>query len=68
MGKTKAPKPEMKFELSENAKKIIGGMEKVKQDLLAFKRSKNSPIVVMREGRIVNLDPFTLQEIKGDVK
>ena len=54
----------MKFELSENVKKIIDGMEKVKQDLLAFKRSKNSPIVVMREGRIVNLDPFTLEEIK----
>ena len=68
MGKTKAPKPEMKFELSENAKKIIDGMEKVKQDLLAFKRSKNSPLGVMRECRIVNLDPFTLQEIKGEVE
>ena len=64
MGKTKASRPEMKFELSENVKKIVDGMEKVKQDLLAFKRSKNSPIVVMREGRIVNLDPFTLEEIK----
>jgi len=55
----------MKFELSEHAKKIIDGMEKVKQDLLAFKRSKNSPLVVMREGRIINLDPFTLEEIKN---
>ncbi len=50
--------------LSENAIKIINNMDKVWKDLLAFKRSKNSPIVVMREGRIVNLDPFTLEEIK----
>ncbi|MEN9859401.1 MAG: hypothetical protein RIT50_1523 [Bacteroidota bacterium] len=68
MGKTKAPKPEMKFELSENAKKIIDGMEKVKQDLLVLKRSKNSPLVVMREGRIVNLDPYALEEIKAESK
>ena len=64
MGKTKEPKQTMNVELSLTAKKIIAGMQKVKQDLLAFKRSKNSPIVVMREGRIVNLDPFTLEEIK----
>ena len=51
-------------ELSENALKIINNMDKVWKDLLAFKRSKNSPLVVMREGRIVNLDPFTLEEIK----
>ncbi len=68
MGKTKAPKPEMKFELSENAKKIIDGMEKVKQDLLVLKRSKNSPLVVMREGWIVNLDPYALEEIKAESK
>ena len=54
------------LQLSENAMKIINNMDKVMKDLLEFKRSKNSPLVVMREGRIVNLDPFTLQEIKGE--
>lgn len=52
------------LQLSENAMKIINNMDKVMKDLLEFKRSKNSPLVVMREGRIVNLDPFTLEEIK----
>ena len=52
------------LQLSENAMKIINNMDKVMKDLLEFKHSKNSPLVVMREGRIVNLDPFTLEEIK----
>ena len=64
MGKAKELKELSSQHLSENAIKIINNMDKVWKDLLAFKRSKNSPIVVMREGRIVNLDPFTLEEIK----
>ncbi len=64
MGKAKESKELSNSNLSENAMKIINNMGKVWKDLLAFKRSKNSPIVVMREGRIVNLDPFTLQEVK----
>jgi hypothetical protein len=64
MGKAKESKELSNSNLSENAMKIINNMDKVWKDLLAFKRSKKSPIVVMREGRIVNLDPFTLQEIK----
>ncbi len=64
MGKAKESKELSNSNLSENAMKIINNMDKVWKDLLAFKRSKNSPLVVMREGRIVNLDPFTLEEIK----
>ena len=64
MGKAKEIKELSSLQLSENALKIINNMDKVWKDLLAFKRSKNSPLVVMREGRIVNLDPFTLEEIK----
>ena len=64
MGKAKESKELSSLHLSENAIKIINNMDKVWKDLLAFKRSKNSPIVVMREGRIVNLDPVTLEEIK----
>ena len=64
MGKAKEIKELSSLQLSENAMKIINNMDKVWKDLLAFKRSKNSPLVVMREGRIVNLDPFTLEEIK----
>ena len=64
MGKAKESKELSNSNLSENAMKIINNMDKVWKDLLVFKRSKNSPLVVMREGRIVNLDPFTLEEIK----
>ena len=64
MGKAKESRDLTSLNLSENAMKIINNMDKVWKDLLAFKRSKSSPIVVMREGRIVNLDPFTLEEIK----
>ena len=65
MGKAKESKELSNSNLSENAMKILNNMDKVWKDLLAFKRSKNSPIVVMREGRIVNMDPFTLEEIKN---
>ncbi len=65
MGKAKESKELSNSNLSENAMKIINNMDKVWKDLLAFKRSKKSPIVVMREGRIVNLDPLTLEEIKN---
>ena len=68
MGNTKESKELSSSNRSENAMKIINNMDKVMKDLLEFKRSKNSPLVVMREGRIVNLDPFTLQEIKGEVE
>jgi len=49
-----------KVKLSSEAKKIIAGMKKVRKDLIAYKKSKNSPLVVMRDGKIEYVDPFTL--------
>jgi capsule polysaccharide export protein KpsC/LpsZ len=61
MGKTKGVKSAKKIVLSENAKKIIAGMKKVREDLIAYKKSKNSPLVIMRDGKIEYVDPFTLK-------
>jgi len=60
MGKIKGTEPVNKIVLSDNAKKIIAGMKKVRKDLIAYKKSKNSPVVVMRDGKIEYVDPFTL--------
>lgn len=60
MGKTKGTKPIKKVELSEDAKKIIAGINKVREDLIAYKKAKNSPLVVSRNGKIELIDPFTL--------
>jgi hypothetical protein len=60
MGKTKENKLVKKVKLSEDAQKIILGMDKVWKDLIAYKKSKNSPLVVSRNGKIELIDPFTL--------
>ena len=60
MGKTKGTKQIKKVELSDDAKKIIAGMDKVREDLIAYKKAKNSPLVVSRNGKIEFIDPSTL--------
>ena len=64
MGKVKGTEPVKKIVLSDNAKKIIAGMKKVREDLIAYKKSKNSPLVVLRDGKIEFIDPFTLERSK----
>ena len=60
MGKVKGTESVKKIVLSDNAKKIIAGMKKVREDLIAYKKSKNSPLVVLQDGKIEFIDPFTL--------
>ena len=62
MGKVKGTEPVKKLVLSDNAKKIIAGMKKDREDLIAYKKSKNSPLVVLRDGKIEFIDPFTLEK------
>ena len=38
--------------------KIIKGLELAYQRMVEFKKSKNSPIVVSKDGKVVKLDPF----------
>ena len=62
MGKVKGTESVKKIVLSDNAKKIIAGMKKVREDLIAYKKSKNSPLVVLQDGKIEFIDPFTLEK------
>ena len=60
MGKTKTNSTQKKLKPSSEAQKIIDNMDKVWRDLIAYKKSKNSPLVVLRDGKIELVDPFTL--------
>jgi len=40
MGKVKGTEPVKRLALSDNAKKIIAGMKKVREDLVAYKNLK----------------------------
>ncbi len=42
---------------SEAAQKILYGLEKAYEKLVAFKRYKNSPLIVSRDGKIVEIPP-----------
>ncbi len=37
--------------------KIVKGLEKVYEKLIIFKKEKNSPLVVMRDNKIVKIKP-----------
>ena len=62
MGKTKADSTQKKLKPSSEAQKIIDNMDKVWRDLIAYKKSKNSSLVVLRDGKIEFIDPFTLEK------
>jgi hypothetical protein len=41
----------------EEKNKILKGLEKVYEKLIAFKKTKNSELVVLRENKIVRIKP-----------
>ena len=44
-------------ELAEQRKKIIKGLELTYKRLIEFKKSKNSPLIISENGKIIELDP-----------
>ena len=44
--------------------KIIEGLNLTYKRLIEFKKSKNSPLVVSKDGKVVHLDPFTLEPLE----
>lgn len=44
-------------EQDELRDKILMGLEKTYERLIEFKKSKNSPLIVIKGGKIVELDP-----------
>lgn len=53
---TPAEKQEEEFD------RIIKGLEKVRENLIEYKKQKNSPLVVMKEGKIVKIKPEELED------
>jgi hypothetical protein len=46
-----------KEQLKEERDKIVKGLEETYRKLVLFKKEKNSPMVVLREGKITEVDP-----------
>jgi hypothetical protein len=44
----------------EERDKIVKGLEEAYRRLVEFKKMKNSPLIVMRDRKIVALDPHTV--------
>jgi hypothetical protein len=52
---------ETKEQLKEERNKIVQGLEEANRKLVEFEKAKNSPIVVVRNGEIVEIDPDDVQ-------
>jgi len=46
-----------KTELKEKRKKIVAGLEKTYQKLVEFKRYKKSPLIIAKNGEILEIAP-----------
>lgn len=46
-----------KKELLDDGAKIIQAIESAKEEMIAFKKYKKTPVVVSIEGKVVKLDP-----------
>ncbi|HET8860326.1 hypothetical protein [Marivirga sp.] len=46
-----------KEQLKEERDKIVKGLEETYRKLILFKKEKNSPMIVLREGKITEVDP-----------
>ncbi len=44
--------------IKEEGELIIKGLEETYRKLIIYKRKINSPLIVMRDGKIIELDPF----------
>ena len=52
-----------KYELSPEQEKILAGMDKVYENLIAFKKKMNSELVVMRDNKIVHVKPEDMETL-----
>jgi len=51
-----------KGSLKELEELITKGLTEVKKKLLKFKRDKDSPIIVSKDGKVVEIDPKKMEE------
>lgn len=52
---------ETKEQLKAERDKIVKGLEEAYKKLVEFKKQKRSPMIVIREGKIVAVDPNEIQ-------
>ena len=45
------------YKRSENQQRILEGMARVHEKLIEFKKKMNSKLVVLKDGKIIHLDP-----------
>jgi hypothetical protein len=50
-----------KEELKDERDKIVKGLEETYKRLLIFKKQKNSPMIIIRDGKIQAVDPNDLE-------
>jgi hypothetical protein len=50
--------------LNTHQRKIIDAMAKVQKNLIAFKKKMDSPLVVMKEGKIMHIKPWLEEQDK----
>lgn len=48
---------ETKEELKEERDKIVKGLEETYRKLVLFKKEKNSPMIILVDGKITEVDP-----------
>lgn len=48
-------------DIHEQRRKIVKGLELTYKRLVEFKKNKNSPLIVSRDGKIIELDPEKAQ-------
>lgn len=46
-----------KEQLKEERDKIVEGLEEAYRKLVLFKKEKNSPMIVLKDGKITEVDP-----------
>lgn len=46
-----------KEQLKEERDKIVKGLEETYKKLVEFKKQKNSPLIIIRDGKVVAVDP-----------
>lgn len=49
---------EIQKQLKSERDKIVKGLEETYRRLVVFKRKKNSPMIIMKEGKVVAVNPY----------
>lgn len=57
-----------KDSLQELEKMLIKGLTEVKRKLVKFKKDKNSPLIVSKDGKVVEIDPEEIEHKEEDSK